>query len=109
MFGSRHNLSRPDFAKVNDDRTAKRLSSEHFSIVMSRAAAVQGCAVVVSKKVAKGAVQRHLLKRRVREVIRPWCAEHQAGVIVYARAGSAPLPYSQIASELQKLLQQFVP
>ena len=46
----------------------KRLSSEHFGIVFSEIE--EGCAVVVSKKVARLSVTRHRIKRRVLEALR---------------------------------------
>ena len=98
----RLHLSRPDFTSVTNDRGAKRATSAHFSVVCSQAGV--GSAVVVSKKVAKSSVERHLLKRRVREAVAPWNSDLYA-LIVYAKAGAAALPYSQIVSELSSLLQ----
>ena len=64
-----------------------------------------GSAVVVSKKVAKSSVKRHLIKRRVREATAPWNSDSYA-LIIYARTGSDTLPYSEIVSELTPLLQR---
>jgi ribonuclease P protein component len=96
-------LSRPDFTAVSSDRSAKRATTPHFSVVLSNLGV--GSAVVVPKKVTKSSVQRHLLKRRVREILTPWCSDSY-GIIVYARAGSAALPYSEILDELSPLLQR---
>ena len=98
-------LSRPDFTAVSNDKNAKRAVSTHFSVVISKVGV--GTAVVVSKKVAKSSVQRHLIKRRVREVIAPWCTDAQA-LIVHARPGSATLSYSEMVAEITPLLQHFV-
>lgn len=98
----RLHLSRPDFTAVSNDKSAKRATTPHFSVTISNAGV--GSAVVVSKKVAKSSVQRHLVKRRVREAIAPWCNDSHA-IIVYARAGSATLPYSDIVTELTPLLK----
>jgi ribonuclease P protein component len=105
MFPRRNRLSRPEFALVSSDRSAKRLTSLHFSIVISRAEGVQGCSVVVAKKVAKSSVSRHLLKRRIRESVRLWSSGNY-GFIVFARAGSASLSFADLSSELQQLLSQ---
>jgi ribonuclease P protein component len=101
MTKRRMHLSRTDFTAVTADRSAKRLTSAHFSVTISNAGI--GTAVVVSKKVAKSSVQRHLLKRRVREAVAPFISNMQA-FIVYARAGSAALPYSDIVTELSTIL-----
>jgi ribonuclease P protein component len=101
MSKRRLQLSRPDFSAVSSDRTAKRITTPHFSITYSKKGA--GTAVVVSKKVAKSSVQRHLIKRRVREAIAPFCDDAHA-LIVYARAGAAALPYSEMVEELTKAL-----
>jgi ribonuclease P protein component len=96
-------LSRQDFATVANDKTAKRATSAHFSATCSGAAV--GCAVVVSKKVAKSSVSRHVVKRRTREAMRVACNDSRA-VIVYARAGAAELSYDAIVEEISPLLQR---
>jgi len=62
-----------------------------------------GCAVVVSKKITGSSVSRHLLKRRIRAALREWCSPDY-GIIVFARAGSAPLSFEDISHELSELL-----
>ncbi len=58
---------------------------------------------MVSKKVARLSVARHLLKRRMLAVMRPWCsADHS--LVAYARSGAPLLPYKELASELSALL-----
>jgi ribonuclease P protein component len=105
MSKRRLQLSRSDFTSVSNDRSAKRGSTPHFSVICSPLGT--GSAVVVSKKVAKRSVQRHLIKRRVREVIAPRCAD-SFGIIVYARAGAGALAYGEIQTELNPLLQRIV-
>jgi len=99
----RLHLSRPDFTSASQDKAAKRGTTPHFSLTLSRAGV--GTAVVVSKKVAKSSVARHLLKRRVREAVAPWNSDSYA-LIIYARPGAAALPYSGIIAELSPLLQR---
>jgi ribonuclease P protein component len=100
MFPRRLRLSRRGFMAVSADSSAKRATSPHFSAVLSPVADGRGgCAVVVSKKVAKGAVARHLLKRRIRASLQEYCSPTY-GLIVYARAGSAEIPFSEISNEL---------
>jgi ribonuclease P protein component len=103
MSKRRLHLSRPDFTNTAQDKNAKRAVSTHFSITVSKKGV--GSAVVVSKKVAKSSVERHLLKRRVREAVAPWNSDAYA-LIVYARAGAGSLPYSAIVSELSPLLHR---
>jgi ribonuclease P protein component len=105
MSKRRLQLSRFDFTAMSNDKGAKRATTPHFSIVLSNSGV--GSAVVVSKKVAKSSVQRHLIKRRVREILAPWCSD-SFGIIAYARAGSAALPYSEMVSELTPLLRRIV-
>jgi ribonuclease P protein component len=96
-------LSRAQFTAISSDKKARRTSAAHFSVVTSEACV--GVAVVVSKKVAKTSVARHLLKRRIREAVAS-CEFPSAGkaVIVYARSGAATLSFAQITAELAPLL-----
>lgn len=96
-------LSRAHFAPHGPE---KRVSSAHFSLSL-RAAAPKtgGCAAVVSKKVARHAVARHLIKRRIFAVIRPFCQDDHA-LVVFARSGAATLPFSVVQEEILSLLAQ---
>ena len=104
MFPRRLRLSRRGFVAASGDSTAKRATSPHFSATSSQMPDGNGgCAVVVSKKVAKSAVARHLLKRRTRATLQSWCSPTH-GLIVYARAGSSVLTFQQIEEEINQLL-----
>lgn len=81
---------------------AKRLSSQHLSLSVAPTKS-GGCAVVVSKKVAPRSVDRHLIKRRILSVLMPLCKPDTA-LVVYAKAGSARLPFSTLKQELLALL-----
>jgi ribonuclease P protein component len=98
-------ILRSDFNAISRDRNAKKAVSTHFSATSSVLGV--GYAVVVSKKVAKSSVSRHLMKRRVREATRPFCDDSRA-IIIYARAGAGTLPYAAIIEELSPLLQRIV-
>lgn len=63
---------------------------------------------MVSKKVSKLSVGRHLLKRRVLSVLKAWCLPTRT-VIVYARPGSQTLPYQALKEELTELLTRAFP
>lgn len=96
-------LSRAHFAPRGPE---KRAQSAHFSLSFRPAEpSTGGCAAVISKKVAKYAVSRHLLKRRIYAVLRPFCTDAQA-IVVYARPGAPTLPFSDIQEELTQLLAQ---
>lgn len=106
MFHRRLRLSRLAVQNVATDSAAKRLSSQHFSAVVSKRDA--GIAVVVSKKVAKSAVARHLLKRQIRAAARLWYqSAYPVGVIIYAKPGSQELSFAGISAELTTLLHRF--
>lgn len=93
-------LSRAHFAPSGPE---KRLASPHFSVSIRNTSGPGGCAVVVSKKVARFAVSRHLLKRRVLVVVRPWC-KRSVALVVYARPGAPTLPFGVLQEELSSLL-----
>jgi ribonuclease P protein component len=106
MPGRRIALSRHDFAAVASHKGSKRLSGPYFSITSSEKGV--GTAVVVSKKVAKSAAQRHLLKRRVREAL--YRQElPPAALIVYAKAGAAGRTFEEIKEEITPLLAKLLP
>lgn len=63
---------------------------------------------MVSKKVSKLSVGRHLLKRRVLSVLRPWCLPARA-LVVYARPGSQTLTFPILKEELEGLLARAFP
>ncbi len=96
-------LSRLDFTTVSQDQTARRVISPHFSVVFSTKA--QGMAVVVSKKVAKTSVGRHILKRRVRAAACPWFIKHSnTALLIYVRPESQSLSFVDISNEINTLL-----
>ncbi|MBY0110909.1 ribonuclease P protein component [Patescibacteria group bacterium] len=81
-----------------------RAASTHFSLTLAPAAPGHGgCAVVVPKKVARLSVSRHLLKRRILSVMKPWCSPDFA-LVVYARTGTSSLSFKDLSHELSSLL-----
>lgn len=105
MKQHRMRLSRAHFAPSGPET---RLASAHFSLSLRKAASAGGCAVVVSKKVARLSVTRHLLKRRVFSVIRPHCLSDRA-LILYARPGAAALSFQDLETELRELMARAFP
>ncbi|MES2668464.1 MAG: ribonuclease P protein component [Patescibacteria group bacterium] len=101
-------LSRAHFATTAPSGPEKRAASPHFSLSVREAQEGGGCAVVISKKVAKLSVSRHLLKRRAFSVIKEACSPTRI-LIVYARPGAASLDYPAIDKELSGLLARTLP
>lgn len=83
-----------------------RATSAHFSVSVSDAAP-GGCAVVVPKKAARLSVSRHLLKRRILAILRPW-HDPRLRIVVYARPGSESLPFPALRTELESVLARAV-
>lgn len=102
MLPKRLRLSRAAFPAVS---AGVRGASTHFSYVATKTPGRSGCAAVVSKKVAKRSVDRHLLKRRMLSVAEEFCTPGRS-LIVYARAGSLSLPFSTLKKELGELLNR---
>ncbi len=105
MLNRKMRLSRAHFAPSGPE---KRAASPHFSVSVRETAEKGGCAVVISKKVSKLSVGRHLLKRRALSVIAPWCSPTRI-LIVYARPGAASLDYPALSKELSELLERTLP
>ncbi len=98
MLPRKLRLSRALFAPTGPET---RVASPHFSLSIREGQG--GCAAVISKKVAKLSVRRHLLKRRILSVMRPWCSSNRS-LVVYARSGSSLLTYEALQTELSELL-----
>lgn len=89
-------------AAVSAQKSGTRAVSAHFSVTAFRSEEGRAAAVV-SKKVARRSVDRHLVKRRMLEALAPFVAPGRS-FIVYARAGSIELPYRALEAELRTLL-----
>lgn len=81
-----------------------RTRTPHFHISYKEAVEDGGSAVIVPKKVVKGAVSRHLLKRRVREALRPWSLPSRI-LVISARTGADALTFEEIRDELSAELE----
>lgn len=79
------------------------MATPHFSISYGSSAKAAGIGVIVPKKVARSSIERHLLKRRIREILRELLKDGEmAGtvIIVSARAGAASLSFQKLKEEL---------
>ena len=101
MLPKAQRLTKDDFKTLEK---GKRSISAHFSCTKQPSSFLK-VAIIISKKAAKKAVDRHLLKRRVSAVIHknPPPAGYYC---IYARTGSNLLPYSQIVEEITALLRK---
>ncbi len=77
-----------------------RATIKHFSIIYSND--YSGHAIIVSKKVAKKAITRHRIKRRVRAILRN--IDVSGGCIIFARTGADILDYKNMDSEIKELI-----
>lgn len=81
---------------------AKRVSSPYFILVAPRE--VRGYAVVIPKKIIKGAVDRHLLKRRVLSALRQ--LELPEALVVFPKADASELAFEGLRGELAALVSK---
>ncbi len=100
MFSRRARLPRAAFPATLS--TGRRLSSAHFSVVVSEE--TKGYAVVVPKKVARLSSARHRLKRRTLEALRTIVLPQ--AVIIFPRASAGILDYRALKAELAELLSK---
>jgi ribonuclease P protein component len=85
-------------------------STQHFSLRFTQNKAKQSrFSVVVSKKVAKTAVKRNLLKRQISEIIKvllPNFSKTPISSLIFAKKGSETLPFSSLKAEIQELFKK---
>lgn len=99
MLPRRLRLPRAGFSP---SKGAFRVASEHFSVSYTRSLHGGGAAIV-GKDVAKRSVVRHLLRRRILVIIRPWVTKTHS-LVVRAKKGSPTLSFVDMQKELQDLL-----
>lgn len=75
----------------------------HFSL-RATPEDTKGVVISVSKKVAKHAVTRNLIKRRVRAVLREMVPPPSRGLLI-ARAGAAQVKGQELTNELKSLFK----
>jgi len=105
MLAKKARLSRKEFDHFF--AVGKRLHSPLFQVIYKESAASHGSAVV-GKKVAKRAVDRNTLRRRMYGILYPYLKSAQTPrtVIVIAKAGARTLARKQFALELKSLLER---
>ena len=100
MFSRRERLPRATFPAVL--KGGRRLSSLHFTAIISKEA--KGYAVVVSKKVARLAVTRHRIKRRVLAVLKT--LPLPPALIIFPTSSAHSVSYQDIKTEIADLLSK---
>lgn len=110
--GSRYNcmlprskrLTRREFATL--PHKAILVHGECFSVKVSAREGVSKFAVIISAKMAKRSVDRHLIKRRAMEAIQKLLAKDGIACVFYAKASATKATFEQISTEIKHLLQQ---
>lgn len=60
--------------------------------------------VTVSKKTAKRAVDRNLIKRRIRAIMRPYLKTPNKDFMIIAKSGIIEVPFSELKKQIEKHL-----
>lgn len=105
MVATQNRISRSQFPAYF--ASGKRFHSEHFTVVFTKATDFR-VSVVVSKKVAKSAVDRNRLRRRAYGVVERFAKEQsQSGVyIILYKPGALKATRLTLQSQLVALLAQ---
>lgn len=102
-------MSRVDIERTLKSR-AYRIRSILYSALIYQLPLTQSSRFtsVVSKKIARHAVDRNRIKRRTREAVRSvgWSQKPHL-VILYPTQGVARLPFEEIVADLQALIKKF--
>lgn len=110
MLPRQHRLT--DFKSFQEVlRRGNRYTSQYFRISLIKSTKPEPTKVgfVVSKKVARKASARNLLKRRMREVVRREVFSEiprNTSIVIGALPGSVALTYNEITSEIKSILNK---
>jgi ribonuclease P protein component len=99
MFKKTQRLSTSEFQQFF--RTGKKHHSSHLTIISSKHDSLK-VAVVVGKKVARSAVTRNRLKRRVAATLRDILAHHTGVYIAILKPPFATLPRKTATTTLKE-------
>lgn len=101
-----HRMNRDAFTLVKSEG-ATRYGERAGLKYTTKQAPAPTFAVVISKKVASKASARHVIRRRVYEVLREMLPAftHPVQGIVFMKPGSAALSFSQLKNELRELFK----
>ena len=107
MLKRKHRLRRALFAALGKQGSAAH--SKHLTLrYVLNVSSESRFAVVVSKKVAAKAVERHKMRRRTYEVIQKVVPHLNAPLhaIFFTKPGVTKLPFSALEEEIQALLKE---
>ena len=105
MLGKSERVSRTTFSTYF--RSGRRFQSPHVTLIYTPAPTSKG-AVVVPKKVARRAVVRNRLRRRLAHTLTESAVftTHPGVYIIIAKAGAPQCPRRELRAELTELLTQ---
>ncbi|OGG65025.1 hypothetical protein A3C94_02145 [Candidatus Kaiserbacteria bacterium RIFCSPHIGHO2_02_FULL_55_17] len=98
MFPRHKRLPRAQFPTVL--KSGRRFSSPDLTVVVSQEA--RGYAVVIPKKVARLAVTRHRMKRRVLAALH--AVPLPPALLIFPKASASSVSYKDIQTEIKTLL-----
>lgn len=102
MLQKKERLNRNDFNRFFS--AGKRSHSKHFQLIFHPHSSFHA-SVVVSKKIAREAVRRNKLRRRVYDIVRNTRENLAVGVyIIITKKGAGELSFAEIKQELNTLL-----
>lgn len=109
MLPKKHRIQRSDF-----DTFFKKSRPYHGTSLTMRIGEASSdtptqASVVISKKVIKGAVMRHIVKRRIYSILRPYIQTlPPSSIIVIAKKGG-DWGFSNLENEIQSLIAKAFP
>lgn len=104
MLKKKQRLSRSDFSQLL--RNGKRIFSTNLILIYSKSTTTK-CGLVVSKKTAKKAVERNLLRRRVYSVLgNNFSKLENFHVAVITQKGITKLSFKELEKEIVQALQE---
>jgi len=104
MLSKSQRLTRADFDSL--PQRAGVLHGSLFSLKTTPAKGVSKFAVVISAKIMKKSVDRHLIKRRVMEAVHKVKTKEGFSNVFYAKAPSLTSSFKQINTEVLSLLDR---
>ncbi len=105
-----HRLSRLDFNRL---KVARRLPGVFFTLALGEVPgrSLSGFACVVSKKVARKAVDRNRIKRRIRAIFQDVVPRfsNQTVLVAYVKAGAAKATMQDLRNDMDILIRRLHP
>jgi ribonuclease P protein component len=104
MLKKKQRLSRKEFADLM--KKGRRVHDAHFTLVFTQGVETK-CGLVVSKKVAKNATARNLLRRRIYAIFgEQFALLAQKHVAVVTKPSVQTLSFEELRTSLKNLIQK---